>query len=293
MTDTDRQGHNSVDDLTRALHKAAYPEKASSPSWVDEQAALARQRINRAKQDEPSTAAGARHLPDTVINHAAPRRRKGPRIVMAVGLVLVGVVAAVLGITERQWVAEAAISTVGIIGLLAAAGVTGVATFVTYVRSRRSRILSCRVRIDAPFGVDIGETVRLEGEQAAVADPGVVVVRIKNTGGTPIEAEDYVSPLSLHFPGRRVISVDVTEFEPSELQKVIGKLPDSAIEQDRVKLPTIGLDRKHSFKLVIVLSGTKAGKNTKSSSKAACVKAGSPPWRTRGESGRTLSSGAV
>jgi phosphate transport system substrate-binding protein len=34
---------------------------------------------------------------------------------------------------------------------------------------------------------------------------------------------------------------------------------DFRIGQDRVRLPMIGIDRGHSFKLVIVLSGTKAG----------------------------------
>jgi phosphate transport system substrate-binding protein len=251
----DRKARHSLSDVTRQLHVAAYPDK--DPDWIDHQVATAEARISQAKQSQPSTAAGARRLSDAVINRAGPARRTTrQRVVLTAGL---AVVAVALGITERQWVAEAAISTVGIGGLLAAAAVTSVGTIASYVRSHRERILSCRVRIDAPFGVDIGETVRLEGERHAVADPGVVVVRIKNTGGTPVDPEDYVSPLSLHFPGRQVVSVDATEFEPAELQRVLTSLPEFTIERDRVMLPAIGLKPGHSFKLVIVLSGTKPG----------------------------------
>ncbi|MBP2326680.1 phosphate transport system substrate-binding protein [Kibdelosporangium banguiense] len=258
MPSSDRRARHSVDELTKQLLVAAYSEQ--DPSWIDEQAATAGERIAQAKQAQPSTAAGARRLSDAVVNRADPRRRTaGQRFVFGIALATVAVVAAVLGVTERQWVAEAAISAVGIGGVLAGVAVTSVGTIVSYVRSRRERVLSCRVRIDAPFGVDIGETVRLEGERHAVADPGVVVVRIKNTGGTAIDPEDYVSPLSLHFPGRTVVSVDATEFEPAELQKVLAGLPEFTIEQDRVKLPMIGLRPEHSFKLIIVLSGTKPG----------------------------------
>lgn len=245
-----------TDDIFRQLYAAAYPDKDAT--WIEDKVATAGERIDRAKQAQPSTAASARRLSEAVINRADPRRRSTrQRVVLGAGLAVVAAVAAVLGITERQWVAEAAISTVGIAGLLAAAAVGTVGTTVSYVRSRREQILSCRIRIDAPFGADIGETVRLEGERAAVADPGVVVVRIKNTGGAPVDPEDYVSALSLHFPGRKVVSVDATEFEPAELRRVLTKLPEFTITRDRVQLPVIGLEPGHSFKLVIVLSGTK------------------------------------
>jgi phosphate transport system substrate-binding protein len=256
MTTSDRRRRLTVDDLARELHEAAYPDRDAG--WIDEQVRTAEHRIQRAKQAQPSTAASARHLSDAVINRADPRRRT-PRQRAAFGviLVVVGIITAVLGVTERQWVAEAAISSIGIAGLLAAAAATTVGTIVSLVRSRRERILSCRVRIDAPFGVDIGETLRLEGAQDAVTDPGMVVVRIKNTGGTLIHPEDYVSPLSLHFPGRTVVSVEATEFEPAELENVVRALPEFTMEPDRITLPLLQLQPDHSFKLVIVLSGTR------------------------------------
>ncbi|WP_326564997.1 substrate-binding domain-containing protein [Amycolatopsis rhabdoformis] len=258
MPTPDPNAPQSVDELAKVLYQDAYPEKRAEAGWVDEQVSVAVQRIGRAEQADPSTSPGARELSDAVINRAAPKPRKGPRVAAAVVAAVVVLAALVLGITERQWVAETAISGDGILGLSIAAVVAALATSVSYVRVRRRQILSCRVRIDAPFGVDIGETVRLEGEHAAVTDPGVVVVRVKNTGGAVIKAADYVSPLALHFPGRRVISVDATEFEPPVLQRVISKLADFTIDGDRVKLPAVQLEREHSFKLVIVLSGTKA-----------------------------------
>lgn len=249
---------NTVDEIAKKLYADAYPER--DPAWIAEKVATAEERINQAREAQPSTAASARRLTDAVLNRAAPRRRGArQRVGLGIALAAAAVVAAVLGVTERQWVAEAAISTVGITGLLVAAAVALTGTVVSSVRSRRERVLSCRVRIDAPFVADIGESVRLEGERHAVTDPGVVVVRIKNTGGTRIDPEDYVSPLSLQFPDRTVVSVDATEFEPTELQRVLTRLPDFTIDHDRVKLPGLGLQPAHSFKLVIVLSGTKPG----------------------------------
>ncbi len=258
MTSTDPQ--RGTRDLSRQLHQAAYP--GSEPAWIEERVATTEARIGRAMQARPSTAEGARRPSDVVLNHAAPRRRTTrQRIILGAGLGAVAVAAAVLGIAERRWVAEAAISTIGITGLLAAAAVAITGMVASVVRARRERVLSCRVRIDAPFGVDVGETVRLESEHHAVADPGVVVVRIKNTGGAPLRQEDYVSPLSLYFPGRTVVSVDVTEFEPPVLERVLAGLGEAGIEHDRVKLPAVPLQPDDSFKLVIVLSGTKPGTN--------------------------------
>ncbi|MER6794802.1 phosphate ABC transporter substrate-binding protein, partial [Amycolatopsis mediterranei] len=109
-------------DLSRQLHQAAYP--GSEPAWIEERVATAEARIGRAMRARPSTAEGARRLSDGVLNHAAPRRRSTrQRIVLGAGLGAVAAVASVLGITERRWVAEAAISTIGITGLLAAAAV--------------------------------------------------------------------------------------------------------------------------------------------------------------------------
>ncbi|CAM3760123.1 hypothetical protein KIPE111705_23610 [Kibdelosporangium persicum] len=258
MATADHKPQQNVEDITRELLVAAYPEKDSS--WIDEQATAAGQRITRAKQGQPSTAAAARRLSDTVVNRSAPRSTRPSQVPIGIGLAAVGVLAMVLGTTELQWVAETTNSTAGIGVLLAVTAVASLGTITSYARSRRERILSCRVRIDAPFGSELGETVRLEGERATVVDPGVVVVRVKNTGGTPIQPEDYISPLSLRFPGRKVFSVGATEFEPPELQRVLNALPGFTIEQDRVRLPMIGPDQGDSFKLMIVLSGTKAGK---------------------------------
>ncbi|KAA9156224.1 phosphate ABC transporter substrate-binding protein [Amycolatopsis acidicola] len=244
--------------LTRALYRAAYPEEDGA--GIDEKVTVAARRISLAKEADPSTAAGARRVPDTVVHRAAPvRRRRRHRRLLVAGLAVLAIVVVVLGITQRQWVAEAAISPVGTTGTSIVTALAAVATVASNVRSRRRRILSCRVRIDTPFDVDKGEALRLEGEHAAVADPGFVVVRIKNAGGVEIEPDDYVSPLALHFPGRTVVSVDATESEPVELQRVVTKMPDFTIEPERVKLPMLRLGEEDSYKLVVVLSGTRPG----------------------------------
>ncbi|GAB2493019.1 substrate-binding domain-containing protein [Promicromonospora xylanilytica] len=261
MPEAERNRSGGVADVARELYAKAYPEQRDAPGWIDDQANDAVRRIERARRAEPSTSAGARLLTNTVINHANPRERDAARrrLLAWIALSVAVVIVAVVLVLAREWAAQAAISTVGIIATLSGVLVTAALTYWSYRRARRERVLSCRVRIDVPFTVDVGEAVRLVGaERADVADPGVVVVRVANTGGAPIGLDDYVSPLALRFPGRTVKSVDATDFEPPDLERA---LPKEVIDGDLVTLPNFALlEPGNSFKLVIVLSGTKAGK---------------------------------
>lgn len=261
MPETEQKRSRDISDVAKELYAEAYPERKDAPDWITDQAHEAVSRIQRARHAEPSTSAGARLLTNTVINHANPRERDAARrrVLAWTTLSLAVVSVVVLLVLRREWAAQAAISTVGVLATLVGVVVTGGLAALSYRRARHERVLSCRVRIDVPFTVDAGEMVRLVGErQDDVADPGVVVVRIANTGGAPIGLDDYVSPLALRFPGRTVKSVDATDFEPKVLERA---LPEGARDGDRVILPKFALlEPGNSFKLVIVLSGTQVGK---------------------------------
>jgi phosphate transport system substrate-binding protein len=118
--------------------------------------------------------------------------------------------------------------------------------------------LSCRVLIDAPFTTDRGDSLLMPGGDTAVPDPGVVGVRVKNTGGVVIEARDYLLPLTLRFPDRRVVTVNVTESQPLKLQELVPKTPGFGMPGDRITLPKISLAQDSSYELVVKLSGTRS-----------------------------------
>jgi phosphate transport system substrate-binding protein len=85
------------------------------------------------------------------------------------------------------------------------------------------------------------------------------VVRVKNLGGATIEPADYLVPLRLQFPGRQLLTVDVTQSDPPRLQDDVAKHPDFRTERDSITLPMVRLAPDDSFNVVAVLSGTKVG----------------------------------
>lgn len=255
MTRDDGSEPRTVTELSRQLLESAYPDKDTA--WISEQVELAEQRISQAGQP------GARSAPDleppsnTILNRAAPSDGRRLKIFVRTATITGALALVVATIVLRNLFAGAVITEVGLYTLLAAAGLAGVGWYVNSQRSRRKPILSSRVRIDTPFGYDVGDVISLQGKHSAVPDPGMVVVRVANTGGSAIEVDDYVSPLVLRFPERQVVSVDVTESEPKKLEQVIPQLPEFSIGPEQITLPRIELQPGNSFKLVVILSGTK------------------------------------
>jgi phosphate transport system substrate-binding protein len=244
-------GSESIADVSRQLLLAAYPDR--DPSWIDEQLTLAGQRIGRPESSsEPPPAAALTRVP-------APRRKI---LTWSVGIALV-VAAVIVGVIEREWFAQLALGRGGVLGLIAVLAVTLTATIVDQARARRRKVLSCRVRIDTNFdqdSIDRGQIVTLQRpDRTAIRNAGFVVARIKNMGRTAIKETDYLRPLRISFPGREVVTVDVTESDPPDLADRIPGDPEFQVVPDGILLPKIPLARDASFKLVIVLSGTQAG----------------------------------
>jgi phosphate transport system substrate-binding protein len=157
-----------------------------------------------------------------------------------------------------QWLADRDVLS----GLLVAAVVSAVTWVFNAIRARREKALSYRLRFNSRLGFDppdAGPFVRLSGPSGReVEDPGMVVVRIKNVGRTSIEESDYVAPLGLSFPGRDIMSVDVTEADPPPLQEVITTSPEFQVGPHSIDLPRVHLNTNSQFKLVVLLGGTRA-----------------------------------
>jgi len=240
---------------SRELLKKAYPEY--DEEQIDREVEAAEKRVELS--GDPGAFSTVPPPPRTLIDDAAPAERKAwSRTVRAVvaSVVLVGAMVVMALFVEQT--AGSSVRVPGIWGLVVVAAVCAVLGYTTHLRAQQERILSCRVRIDAPFSVDRGRRVSLDSEGTPITDAGIIVARVKNTGRERIESDDYVTPLSLHFPGRRLVSLDVTESEPHNLATLVAGLPDlrAVAGEDRVTLPKLRLKPDASFKVVIVVQGS-------------------------------------
>lgn len=122
-------------------------------------------------------------------------------------------------------------------------------------------MLSFRVRFNSRLGFDppdAGNVVRLIGpDHSEIPDPGMVVARIKNVGRSSITEQDYVHRLGLTFPGadRRLVTVDVTEARPPDLQDLLTG-EGFEVHDNRIILPKVHLNPGSEFKLVALLEHT-------------------------------------
>lgn len=254
MRSSDETGRESVAELSRRLLELSFPDKPDW--WIAEQAHLAEQRVREARPHAvaPRSASWLVRFAADVVG-----RRLRVRLWFLIAIIVL-IAVTVLTILQPQSFARAFLETGGIVGLTTAAVMAFAITTVTFVRTRRAPLLSCRVRIDTAWNSDVGGLVQLyRPDSTAIENPGVVVARIKNLGGRAIERDDYRTPLTLRFPGREVVTVDVTESDPFDLQDKVPADPGFAVGPDRITLPRVPLKPNESFKLMVVLSGTKVG----------------------------------
>ncbi|WP_328871115.1 substrate-binding domain-containing protein [Streptomyces sp. NBC_00287] len=103
----------------------------------------------------------------------------------------------------------------------------------------------------------VGVLGRMERHGTPLRDPSVVLLRIENIGWTPIVPSDYVSPnsvgIQVAFPGREVVGMVVTEFEPEELHTFFEPPGDGLDTVDGIKLPKVTLNRGAHYKVLTVL----------------------------------------
>jgi phosphate transport system substrate-binding protein len=252
MSSSEPGPYGTTTDLSRELLRQAYPDQ--SETWINENTENAVRSIKAAAPRQFQTSKNA----------VSSRRRPSDssRRILWWGIAAAVLAVGVVVVVQREPITEAlrqegGLFTVAVIAVLALG-----TTIWLRIRERYEKVLSFRIRLDTRFGgqLDAGEALELTGPgAAAIQDPGMVVVRVKNLSGAVIEPEDYIEPLRLRFPDRRVRTVEVTESEPPELQDIVANHPDFRIKAHSITLPSVRIMPDDSYYVVAVLSGTKVG----------------------------------
>ncbi|MGY4100486.1 PstS family phosphate ABC transporter substrate-binding protein [Nocardia sp. R16R-3T] len=134
--------------------------------------------------------------------------------------------------------------------------------------------LGYRVQMDTPVTGEIesvfpGVLPQLrpahDGASPPLKDLSVVLVRIENSGATPIDTHDYQAPeagrvgLHLNFPQRRVIGMAVTELSDPVLADSLDRDSGIAVREDTaghigvIDLPRVPLNRADHYKILAIL----------------------------------------
>jgi ABC-type phosphate transport system substrate-binding protein len=95
-----------------------------------------------------------------------------------------------------------------------------------------------------------------------VAQPSLVLLRIRNSGFLNIGKADMRSPLTFTFPGRVVKEFTVTDcrrVNRQEIQPHGGSPGDPGNSESTIALPRFALKRRAGFKLLVMLSGAGRG----------------------------------
>ncbi|WKX70278.1 substrate-binding domain-containing protein [Streptomyces sp. XD-27] len=146
--------------------------------------------------------------------------------------------------------------------ILAAAGLvaTGAVWAVERFLPGRKRI-GYRVQMDTAIGMNPQAAhsivqLRLLRENQEVADATLALLRVENDGSKDIVRHDYQEPLTVRFPGRTVVGVEVPDANPPTLQAMLTRNNGLRPEGSRLVVPKVPLNRRDHFKLLVLLSGS-------------------------------------
>ncbi|WP_346100092.1 PstS family phosphate ABC transporter substrate-binding protein [Streptomyces olivaceiscleroticus] len=154
--------------------------------------------------------------------------------------------------------------------ILALAGL--VATAVVWAVERflpgRKRI-GYRVQMDTPIGMNPQDAhslvqLRLLRQEQEITDATLALLRIENDGSKDIVRQDYQEPLTVEFTGRTVIGVEVPDANPADLIGMLTR-PGAGLRYsgNRLHIPKVPLNTRNHFKLLVLLSGTGQGPDTR------------------------------
>lgn len=103
-----------------------------------------------------------------------------------------------------------------------------------------------------PAGPNMWE-ISWQGRQ--IEEGSLVVLEVQNTGGEHIEEKHWAVPMYFTFPGRKVEHFKVRD--AGDLYQLIHPDPQTLPGSDpsRIALPALPLNRKSSFKLLVLLTG--------------------------------------
>lgn len=117
--------------------------------------------------------------------------------------------------------------------------------------------LDTTVDVTPPDAVGLFELEVLRAGQR-VEGASIALIRIRNQGSTNVDEGDIINPLRLTFPGRTVLSTAVVDATPSSLRNVVEEAGLTDEQQDLV-LPKLALNRRDSYKVLVLLQGGGVG----------------------------------
>jgi ABC-type phosphate transport system substrate-binding protein len=152
--------------------------------------------------------------------------------------------------------------------LVAAIGVVVVAWIVAALSGWRR--ITWREHMDAPVSVLPRHVRRGDGwaegpvmtrRREEVANPSLVLLRVRNSGLTTVREADIRRTITFTFPGRQVKEVTVSDCRGVTRETIgpVGTPEDGSIVDNRIYLPRFPLPRRAGFRLVVLLSGTDGG----------------------------------
>ncbi|QUH04940.1 substrate-binding domain-containing protein [Saccharopolyspora erythraea] len=103
------------------------------------------------------------------------------------------------------------------------------------------------------------QELRLGENGERLSAPSFVLLRIENTGATPIDTSDYAVldddkvGIRVRFPGRRVAGMVVTELSDDFLRHSFGDDSGLSVRDDVIELPKVPLNRTAHYKVLAAL----------------------------------------
>ena len=151
-----------------------------------------------------------------------------------------------------------------LIPVVIAAVVAVIAVWAGISLSRWRRI-TWREHMDAPVSLvpkgarrgGTGTAWKVFARHQEVADPSLVLLRVKKSGFASISEADIRRPITFTFPGREVREFTVTDCRGVASEDI--QSPSAVVTENRILLPRFAMNRRASFKLLVLLSGTGGG----------------------------------
>jgi hypothetical protein len=130
-------------------------------------------------------------------------------------------------------------------------GIGLVVAIVSFLQRKRKRLSYEIVSSSSLLSLDrqIKGKVKILYDGIEVEKVHLIVIRVYNSGNTPIKSGDYERPIKFSFgPSARILSFEVTETEPDNLD--VGVTPD----ENSVSVDPLLLNSKDSILLTALVS---------------------------------------
>jgi len=124
-------------------------------------------------------------------------------------------------------------------------------TFIFFKMQHRHKALSYKILSYTPLVIRdvIGEKLHIVFEGKPVEDVNLSIIKIYNSGNTPIVSNDYERPINLYFgENSQILTTEVIEKNPDNLEVT------THIKGTKVMLDPLLLNKKDSITLKIIFS---------------------------------------